>query len=274
MNKILRSIKKAIKPVLVEKPSVYIYDRKSDIRDRRQQKIPLLCFQTWGNNLFGKTHGEEIQKFRNLNPELDFFIYDDNNQKSYMQKSWGTHPIYEIYENSCFGAMKADIFRYCILHENGGYYFDINKGCDCNITELHPADAREVITYENNPEILLPNKQTLECIEYPLNVMSQCMFGFTKRHPILERTIQNIVEFSLFFKGREFPSPRFAIISFTGPGMFNKSAREVLDEKRISSIFQIGPDLNGHAISNMRGSEVRYQQSPSYTSYENRIILT
>jgi mannosyltransferase OCH1-like enzyme len=273
MSRILRAIKKVIKPILEETPSVFIYDRNSNSPNARQQKIPLNCYQTWKNNLFGKTHSAEIQEFRNINPEINFFLYDDRKQNEYMQKSWGTHPIYEIFENSCFGAMKADIFRYCIIYEKGGYYFDINKGCDCNITELHPADAQEFITYENNPLVLIPNLQTMRTIDYPLNAMSQCLFGFTKKHPILERTISNIVEYSPYFKAKTFASPRFAIISFTGPGMFTKSVREVLDEKPASSVFQISPDLNGHAISNMPGSDVRYRQSPSYTSFENCVIL-
>lgn len=55
--------------------------------------------------------------------------------------------------------------------------------------------------------------------------------------------------------------------------MFAKSIREVVSENIVANIFQIGPDLDGHAISNIRGSDVRYQQSPSYTSYENSVIL-
>ena len=42
-----------------------------------------------------------------------------------MKKSWGHRKIYEIYNNSEFQASKAYIWRYCILYEKRGYYFDI-----------------------------------------------------------------------------------------------------------------------------------------------------
>lgn len=87
--------------------------------------------------------------------------------------------------------MKAAIFRYCILFQNGGYYFDINKGCDCNITDPHPADAHELITYENNPEIILPALEAFNNIQYPLNAMSQYMFGFIKKTSCFRKNNSN-----------------------------------------------------------------------------------
>ena len=92
--------------------------------------IPNVVYQTWIDNLFGKTHAKGIKNFRALNPELEFNLYDSNDLDAYMQNSYGSHQIYQVYKNTKFGPMKADIFRYCILYEKGGYYFDkMNNFC-------------------------------------------------------------------------------------------------------------------------------------------------
>ena len=47
-----------------------------------------------------------------------------------MEKNWGKQNISKIFFKFINGPLKSDIFRYCILYDQGGYYFDISKGCD------------------------------------------------------------------------------------------------------------------------------------------------
>ena len=49
--------------------------------------------------------------------------------EDYMKNNWKNNSIYEVFKNSLVGPLKTDIFRYCILYERGGYYFDISRGC-------------------------------------------------------------------------------------------------------------------------------------------------
>ena len=44
-----------------------------------------------------------------------------------MQERWGSHPIGDLYQRAQFGVMQADLFRYCMIHDRGGFYLDINK---------------------------------------------------------------------------------------------------------------------------------------------------
>ena len=93
------------------------------------QVIPNNIYQTWENSLFGKSHYKEIMKFRSINNNFNFYLYDKKKRDDYMNNKWSHHKILQIYNKAKFGQMKADIFRYCILYERGGYYFDINKVC-------------------------------------------------------------------------------------------------------------------------------------------------
>jgi hypothetical protein len=38
--------------------------------------IPPIVYQTWENNLFGKTHYKQILKFRKNNHDLTFLLFD------------------------------------------------------------------------------------------------------------------------------------------------------------------------------------------------------
>ena len=119
-------------------------------------KIPPVVIQTWEDRLFGKTHLREMAWFRDLNPELSFELWDRDQRLTYLRESWGHHPIFNIYQQSQFGPMKTDIFRYCLLADRGGFYFDISKGCTVPLRTLYGAETEALITFE-------PHESPLHC---------------------------------------------------------------------------------------------------------------
>ena len=65
-----------------------------------------------------------------------------------MQKEFGRHPIYEVFQNAQFGPMKSDIWRYCILYRRGGVYCDIGKSMPVPIRREVTAHATAGIAGE------------------------------------------------------------------------------------------------------------------------------
>ena len=120
----LSTIKKQIL-MIGEKPMQTLSDRKAT-QQTHLQHIPPVVYQTWEVDYFGKTHFAEIEKFRDINPDLSFELFAKEKLEAYMEDVWGNHPIYPIFKKSKFGPMFADIFRYCILLDKGGFYFDCN----------------------------------------------------------------------------------------------------------------------------------------------------
>jgi mannosyltransferase OCH1-like enzyme len=49
-------------------------------------KIPPTVIQTWEDRLFGKNHLKEMAKFRDLNPELSFELWDRDQRESYLRE--------------------------------------------------------------------------------------------------------------------------------------------------------------------------------------------
>lgn len=86
-------------------------------------QIPNDVYLTWEENAFGKTHAFELQRFRQINRDCNFHFFDARQQAQYMEKYYGDHPIFSVYTSARAGAMRADIWRYCILYERGGVLF-------------------------------------------------------------------------------------------------------------------------------------------------------
>lgn len=68
-----------------------------------------------------------IENWKKLNPEYKIFLYDDNECIDYLKnnKLYGSDYA-EFFEKIPYGPIKADLWRLCILYENGGVYSDID----------------------------------------------------------------------------------------------------------------------------------------------------
>jgi mannosyltransferase OCH1-like enzyme len=239
----------------------------------REQKIPKNVYQTFMYNKFGKTHFKELNNFRNLNEELNFFFYDEDKQDAWMADNWLDTQIYHIYKKLNFGPARADIFRYCILYTLGGYYFDISKGCLVPLISLHTPESECLITFESNDVFIPPDYKIFNILKEPTKYIVQWGFGFAPGHPFLEKVIENIEKDYPLYRGRKFLNPKAAILMFTGPGQFTKSVRQVLNISPNINFTQAGIDFNQKGIFAMKGSEARYLLCPAYAETRNTCIV-
>ncbi|WP_439527497.1 glycosyltransferase family 32 protein [Pannonibacter sp.] len=245
------------------------------IREVPGTAIPPVVYQTWEENLFGKRHLAALQAFRANNPDLCFILMDRKARDDYMAATWGQHPAYRIYKGAQFGPMRADIFRYCLLHDRGGYYFDINKAVTRPIRALHPAHATAMLSHELSECNILPDREILGFFPHPGQNIIQWSFGFAAGHPFLKRTIDCICDYADTYANRVFHNPKSAILQLTGPGVFTKAVRDCLkaDPALATSLCIVGENYGGAAETNLPGSEVRYLRQPPYFQSRNQPIL-
>ena len=91
------------------------------------QKIPKLIFQTMpSQDIDNILHHNSILSFIELNPEYEYKIYNDIDQRLFIKNNFDTETLY-AYDLLVAGAFKADFFRYCYLYINGGCYFDCKQ---------------------------------------------------------------------------------------------------------------------------------------------------
>ena len=241
--------------------------------DNVNNSIPNNVYQTWENKFFGKNHFKEIQKFRNINKNLNFFIYDKKKRDDYMRDNWQKNNIYEIYQKAKFGQIKADIFRYCILYDRGGYYFDISKGCKMPLTELHHKDTEALLCNEPQYSTTPPNHKIFNLLKYPFNNFLQWGLGFKRKHKLLKMIIDTIIQDYPNYMNKSFYMPKMAILNITGTNQFTKICRDYFYIYGDKKIVQAGIFFNGKGIFSMKGSRVRHHLIKEYADIRNMPIF-
>lgn len=227
-------------------------------------EIPAVVYQTWVSKKLPRRMYKSVTEFVRMNPDIAFYLFDDWDMDSYMATIWGDREIYKVFRDAQFGPMKADIFRYCILYERGGFYFDISKGLSRPIREFVDENSFELITAEGNrhdfdspPEL---KKRLLE----PERLFVQWGFGFSPRHRLLDMQIRSIEERQGQFRDTVFEFPKLAILQLTGPHAFTKTVWEYLLEDKSRELNQKGIDFEGAGVFSLKGSGGRYRQSANY----------
>jgi len=226
--------------------------------------IPPFVHQTWSSDRFGKTHAQQLMNFRKMNPELTFLLYDDAQMYAYMDANWRSHKIYDIFRNARYAQVATDIFRYCLIYEQGGFYFDVSKGLSEPICSFLQPQSTGLITYEHRIWPTVPPSAECAAAPYRDNIVAQYGFGFAKGHPLLGAVIERICEAYPSYKGRVFAKPKDAILSFTGPEMFTAALRDYRSRRHDESLVQAGVDFNGETIWKLKGAYVRFFSAPSY----------
>ena len=253
-----------------EYPLVTLDDQKASRPPN--QKITPIVYQTWVDNKFGKTHARSLLNFRNINKNLSFKIFTNSMMEDYMQQKWGHKKIYTIFKNALIGPLKTDIFRYCILYDRGGYYFDISRACKIPLTKLHNKNSKFIITYEDTNCFIPPNNKNVFLLKRPFSHILQWGLAFEEKNKFLDLLIKEISKSYPLYKNKIFENPKLAILNFTGPGMYTKVMRDYLSKCKKNDYKELDTKFNGNGIFKLNGSQVRYHIEPSYTYLKNKKI--
>lgn len=248
--------------------------------------IPNHVYLSWSaGNKFGKTHAGELKAFRNRNLDCHFHLYNSSMRDAYMEEHYASHPILSIYKAAKAGAMKVDIWRYCILYERGGFYFDINKCIEVPLSKYVLPNDFALLSYEKNILINILAKEKKARLPLILPSNSNELLQFTDRpllnwglgsvsgHAVFSRVIENIVKYAPHFEGKYFRNMSEPIMELTGPIMFTRAFYDCLREGISFSARQCGIDFDGLGNPNMNGGWVRYTLGKSYKHNKNTTIL-
>jgi mannosyltransferase OCH1-like enzyme len=238
--------------------------------DTREQAIPGTVYQTWEQNKFGRRHWNSLRQFRSLNHDLSFVLFDAQQRDSYMFENWKNTKILDAYVCAKIGPLKADIFRYCILYDRGGYYFDISKGIGVPITSLHDVDTSVMLTYESHIDPSVSNNPDNGTLP---NLFAQWGLGFSPGHPILANQIAEIESRYSFLMDKICENPKQSILELSGPISFSRNVREHIAAE--PGDYQIcGVDFYGQGIFSLKGSGSRYLLVDSYSKLKYEKILS
>jgi len=189
--------------------------------------IPKIVHYTYKTHIFPRCVNETISHNKRINSDYEFRFYDDNACDKFIKDNFDER-TYKAYNsiNCTYGAMKADVFRYCVLQKIGGVYIDaksvtnksfseIIKPEDTGILDILRIDWPEEIyrkqlggSYEQWLLMFAPNHPYIKAI------LDQCINDIDRRY------IPTIPGYNLNQKQK--------VLLLTGPDAFTRAIRNYL----------------------------------------------
>ena len=191
-------------------------------------KIPKIVHQTFMNSNLPDDIKEIIHNNKKINPDYTFIFYDDFDCDFFIKNNFN-ETIYNAYKsiNPCYGAMKADFFRYCILFKKGGVYLDIKSSIHYPLHKIiKPNDICLLDVLRNNYESYRLNSPTYE----------QWILFFEPGHPYLKEVINAMV---LLIHQKYNPNINKSltikqqILHITGPDMFSTCVKNYIKNNKV-----------------------------------------
>jgi mannosyltransferase OCH1-like enzyme len=188
-------------------------------------KIPFIVHQTFYTTKLPPKIVKIIQENKNLNPNFKFIFYDDKDCAVFI-KTYFNERIYNAYMmlNDCYGAMKADFFRYCVLYKIGGVYLDIKSQINISL---------RLIIKEDDSCILDIPRNDLEPWRKSNPTYEQWLLIFEPNHPYLNEMIEQMVtnienKYEPQIPGYVILNSKQKILQLTGPDALSRAINKCI----------------------------------------------
>ena len=204
----------------------------------------------------------------------------------YVELHYAGHPIRDLFHRVRLPAVRADIWRYCVLFAEGGVYCDIKSALNEPLRTVVPGQCTELISFKENrwkdyldiehyrdPGVFLPEPPAAVRgrLEMPDNIICNWCLCFEKGSPIMGELISLIVRHAPFFGSRAFDRSDRAGNHFTGPLALTQAVWQWM-LKSGGRPEQAGLDVRGKGAWRLSG--MSYRKSPHHSSYRDMPILT
>ena len=189
-----------------------------------------------------------------------------------MKKFYKNHKIYEVFKKSIFWQMKIDIFRYCKVYQEGGFWFDIKSGVNKQLSKILDPKTDILISFENNKRE--EKKKYINNLQYPNNWICNWAFAAKKKNKILKNLINNIGNHYEFYKDKNFKYPKTAILELTGPRMMTNTIIDEIKTKHFRlKVQQEGIDFHNQGVYAYDGANLLFSKKKHYSLYRNSKII-
>ena len=218
-----------------------------NIPENYKEDIPLQVFQTWNTKILPPKMKETIEYNKTNNPEIAFYIYNDNDCREFIKANFDPDVLY-AFDSLKPGAYKADLWRYCILYKNGGAYIDIKFKCTDGFKLKDIMRGNFIVM--DRPSFFRKN----------FGVYNAFMI-FNRHHPFLLKAIQKTV------RNVKMQKYSYSDLYVTGPGMLGEI---YLKNKNVSPMVI----MKNEPIENTNKMQIIYDKKPilvEYNEYRSEI---
>lgn len=194
-------------------------------------KIPLIVHQTFYTTNLPLEIVKIIKHNKKICPRYKFIFYNDDECANFIKTNFDeiTYNAYMML-NNCYGAMKADFFRYCVLYKIGGVYLDIKSKINVPLALIiSPEDSCILDIPRNNYEPWRKNSPTYE----------QWLLMFEPNHPYLNEMIQQMVtniknKYEPKIPGYNILTSKQKILQLTGPDALTRAINKCISNNIVN----------------------------------------
>lgn len=186
-----------------------------------ERGIAKYVHQTYHRKELPQDIANNIAHIQALNPDYDYKLWDDADIEAFISSEYG-EAILAIYKKikPCYGAARADLFRYLLIYRLGGVYIDIKSSLDKPLSEvIHPEDTCLLSHWDNLPgqehEGWTTQHAGLEAS--PRGEFVQWYLAYSAGHPLLREIIIEVLSRIDTYNPFVNSVGRGGVLSTTGP---------------------------------------------------------
>ncbi|MEA1988678.1 MAG: glycosyltransferase [Pseudomonadota bacterium] len=205
--------------------------------------IPKKIHQTYPDIVLPTEIQENIDSFKERNPEWEYTLYNDQMALDYITQHFPELVVYFQSINSKYGAAKADFFRYVLMYNEGGCYLDVKSTFTTPLDELMDSSGGMVLSYwENKPGEEFESWGIYPDLKNPNGEFIQSYIFAPKGHPYLKAVIELVVKQIQNYSRIVHGVGRGGVVRLTGPIVFSKAIEPIvmLYPHRLVNIKQLG----------------------------------
>jgi mannosyltransferase OCH1-like enzyme len=165
-------------------------------------KIPKIIYQTHFD-LFSDLK-PLTRSWKQYHPDYEYHFYNDQMCDEFIKNF--SDRVYQAYKTINIGAVKSDLWRYCVLYRTGGVYIDSDTLCRQNITNM------------------LANYEFVSAIDswfFSKNIF-QGFLASVPGHPLLRKVIDQVVYHIENIMFERTTTENHNVIALSGPECFGR----------------------------------------------------
>ena len=144
--------------------------------DAKVSSIPKIIHQTFETALLPPALKSAVDTWINLNPDYEHRYFSDADRRNFIKQHFEP-VVLRAYDKLIPGSYRADLWRYCVIYQNGGVYVDIKLGALVPMSQIITNDVDMVLVNDNLD-----------------GSMFTSFFAAVPKHPALRRCIDITVQ--------------------------------------------------------------------------------
>ena len=201
--------------------------------------IPRLLHQTYKSKIVEDAAlKSNIEHLKTLNPFWRYTLYDDADIEEFILRSYGKE-IYAYYQRiePCYGAAKADFFRYLLMYKCGGVYLDIKSSNDLPLDDVLLPDEQYILAHWDNLEggmyVDHGRHPGLEKVS-PQGEYQQWFIVAVSGHPFLREVILKVLQAIDNYNPWKVGIGLYGVLRTTGPILYSLAIYDLIEKGTVS----------------------------------------